>query len=260
MRGRFTPGANDDEWCERRLLARIHGYTVKRLRAEIEPVAARDFLRFLLAWQRVAPDAPDARSGRGRGRGRAARGLRGAGRRLGKRNPAGADRRIRAFLARRSMPGRTDILGQAAAARPQDRRRGSWRHARAHDAHRASRAPQRPALVVALTRHRCRRAQQSCPDRRRLHPRAWRLLLRRVGRGHRPAAYPDGGCAGRVGRFGAGEFRQFRRLARASDALGPAPALRRRQAAPAHRDLRHGRRRPLGAHPPPRRRPARRSR
>ena len=64
MRGRFTPGANDEEWCERRLLARIHRYTVKRLRAEIEPVAARDFLRFLFAWQHVAPDArmegPDA--------------------------------------------------------------------------------------------------------------------------------------------------------------------------------------------------------
>ena len=63
MRGRFTP-AGAEEWCERRLLARVHGYTVKRLRAEIEPVAARDFLRFLLAWQRVAPDArmqgPDA--------------------------------------------------------------------------------------------------------------------------------------------------------------------------------------------------------
>ena len=43
------------EWCERRLLARIHRYTVKRLRAEIEPVAARDFLRFLFGWQRVAP-------------------------------------------------------------------------------------------------------------------------------------------------------------------------------------------------------------
>jgi ATP-dependent helicase Lhr and Lhr-like helicase len=57
MRGRFTPAAIGDEWCERRLLARIHGYTVKRLRAEIEPVAARDFLRFLLSWQRVAPDA-----------------------------------------------------------------------------------------------------------------------------------------------------------------------------------------------------------
>ena len=40
-----------------RLLARIHRYTVKRLRAEIEPVAARDFLRFLFDWQRVAADA-----------------------------------------------------------------------------------------------------------------------------------------------------------------------------------------------------------
>jgi ATP-dependent Lhr-like helicase len=56
MRGRFTPGAEAEEWCERRLLARIHGYTVKRLRAEIEPVAARDFLRFLLGWQRVTAD------------------------------------------------------------------------------------------------------------------------------------------------------------------------------------------------------------
>jgi ATP-dependent Lhr-like helicase len=64
MRGRFSPGASTDEWCERRLLARIHRYTVNRLRAEIEPVAARDFLRFLFEWQRVAPDArmrgPDA--------------------------------------------------------------------------------------------------------------------------------------------------------------------------------------------------------
>jgi ATP-dependent helicase Lhr and Lhr-like helicase len=57
MRGRFTPAAIGEEWCERRLLARIHGYTVKRLRAEIEPVAAREFLRFLLSWQRVAADA-----------------------------------------------------------------------------------------------------------------------------------------------------------------------------------------------------------
>jgi ATP-dependent Lhr-like helicase len=56
MRGRFTPGANTDEWCDRRLLARIHHYTVRRLRAEIEPVAARDFLRFLFAWQHVTDD------------------------------------------------------------------------------------------------------------------------------------------------------------------------------------------------------------
>jgi ATP-dependent Lhr-like helicase len=57
MRGRFTPDAADLEWCERRLLARIHRYTVNRLRAEIEPVEPRDFLRFLFRWQRVAPDA-----------------------------------------------------------------------------------------------------------------------------------------------------------------------------------------------------------
>ncbi|MGH7291497.1 MAG: Lhr family ATP-dependent helicase, partial [Myxococcota bacterium] len=64
MRGKFTPGAADTEWCERRLLARIHRYTVKRLRREIEPVDARDFMRFLFAWQHLAPDAqvsgPDA--------------------------------------------------------------------------------------------------------------------------------------------------------------------------------------------------------
>jgi ATP-dependent Lhr-like helicase len=57
MRGRFTAAATEEEWCERRLLARIHRYTVKRLRAEIEPVQARDFLRFLFDWQRVLPDA-----------------------------------------------------------------------------------------------------------------------------------------------------------------------------------------------------------
>ncbi|WP_024303232.1 DEAD/DEAH box helicase [Pseudogulbenkiania sp. MAI-1] len=64
LRGRFSDDAAEDEWCERRLLARIHRYTVKQLRAEIEPVAARDFLRFLFGWQHVAPDTrmegPDA--------------------------------------------------------------------------------------------------------------------------------------------------------------------------------------------------------
>jgi ATP-dependent Lhr-like helicase len=57
MRGRFTPGAAQDEWCERGLLARINRYTVKRLRAEIEPVPAQDFLRFLLTWQHVEADS-----------------------------------------------------------------------------------------------------------------------------------------------------------------------------------------------------------
>ncbi len=50
MRGRFTPTATETEWCERRLLARIHRYTLKRLRSEIEPVAPADYLRFLFEW------------------------------------------------------------------------------------------------------------------------------------------------------------------------------------------------------------------
>jgi ATP-dependent Lhr-like helicase len=53
LRGRFIPGVNDEQWCDRRLLARIHRYTIRRLRSEIDPVAARDFLRFLFAWQHV---------------------------------------------------------------------------------------------------------------------------------------------------------------------------------------------------------------
>jgi ATP-dependent Lhr-like helicase len=76
MRGAFTPAAQAPattpadrgspapaqpgartEWCERRLLARIHRYTVNRLRREIEPVEPRDFVRFLFEWQRVAPEA-----------------------------------------------------------------------------------------------------------------------------------------------------------------------------------------------------------
>jgi ATP-dependent Lhr-like helicase len=56
LRGRFSPGANDEQWCDRRLLARIHHTTLRRLRAEIEPVAARDFLRFLFAWQHVSEE------------------------------------------------------------------------------------------------------------------------------------------------------------------------------------------------------------
>ncbi len=57
LRGRFTPAgaAGAVEWCDRRLLARIHRYTLNRLRAEIEPVSGADFMRFLFAWQRVDP-------------------------------------------------------------------------------------------------------------------------------------------------------------------------------------------------------------
>jgi ATP-dependent helicase Lhr and Lhr-like helicase len=53
LRGKFRPGAPEIEWCDRRLLARIHRLTINRLRAEIQPVSIAEFQRFLLAWQRV---------------------------------------------------------------------------------------------------------------------------------------------------------------------------------------------------------------
>ena len=70
LRGHFSTNAIDvhapdgvhasaegpDEFCDRRLLARIHKYTLDRLRQEIEPVAARDLMRFLLRWQHLTPD------------------------------------------------------------------------------------------------------------------------------------------------------------------------------------------------------------
>ena len=57
LRGRFSPGLPTEatEWCDRRLLARIHRRTVSRLRAEIEPVTAAELLRFLFAHQHIDP-------------------------------------------------------------------------------------------------------------------------------------------------------------------------------------------------------------
>ena len=54
LRGSFRPGASEVEWCDRRLLARIHRLTLGRLRREIEPVSASEFIRFLFRWQHLA--------------------------------------------------------------------------------------------------------------------------------------------------------------------------------------------------------------
>jgi ATP-dependent Lhr-like helicase len=63
LRGNFTgatsradaPAPHETEWCDRRLLARIHRLTVATLRKQIEPVTAAQFMRWLLRWQHVAP-------------------------------------------------------------------------------------------------------------------------------------------------------------------------------------------------------------
>ncbi|MEA2664603.1 MAG: ATP-dependent helicase Lhr and Lhr-like helicase [Candidatus Eremiobacteraeota bacterium] len=57
LRGRFRPGVEGEQWCNRRVLARIHRLTLGTLRREIEPVTTAEFVRFLFRWQHVAPTA-----------------------------------------------------------------------------------------------------------------------------------------------------------------------------------------------------------
>jgi ATP-dependent Lhr-like helicase len=54
LRGRFT-GLGELEWCDRRLLARIHRMTLEGLRRQIAPVPPEQFIRFLTRWQHVRP-------------------------------------------------------------------------------------------------------------------------------------------------------------------------------------------------------------
>jgi ATP-dependent Lhr-like helicase len=54
LRGQFTDGGAN-EWCERRLLARIHRLTIGALRSQIQPLTAAQFMQWLLRWQHVAP-------------------------------------------------------------------------------------------------------------------------------------------------------------------------------------------------------------
>ncbi len=56
LRGKFTdPHSDQTEWCERRLLARIHRLTLGQLRKEIQSVTPAQFMNWLLHWQHVAP-------------------------------------------------------------------------------------------------------------------------------------------------------------------------------------------------------------
>jgi ATP-dependent Lhr-like helicase len=47
FRGHYDPDVDEEQWCERRLLARIHKYTLQKLRREVEPVSPAAFMRFL---------------------------------------------------------------------------------------------------------------------------------------------------------------------------------------------------------------------
>jgi len=65
LRGRFTGTTDETEFCDRRLLARIHHLTLGALRKQIEPVTAAQFMCWLLRWQHVAPGTQVPGSERG---------------------------------------------------------------------------------------------------------------------------------------------------------------------------------------------------
>ena len=69
MRGNFTSALPWSEahpqWCDRRLLARIHRLTVSTLRKQIEPVTAAQYMRWLLEWQHIAPGTQTTSDERG---------------------------------------------------------------------------------------------------------------------------------------------------------------------------------------------------
>ena len=81
--GQFPPGVDEEEFCDRRILARIHRATVGRLRREIEPVSQASFMRFLFRWQYAADRLANLRRGRTAGRHRQAPGVRDRRRRVG---------------------------------------------------------------------------------------------------------------------------------------------------------------------------------
>ena len=57
LRGSYRQGVEAEEFCDRRILARIHRSTIDSLRSQVEPVPASTFIRFLLDWQHVAPES-----------------------------------------------------------------------------------------------------------------------------------------------------------------------------------------------------------
>ena len=57
LRGNYREGVEGEEFCDRRILARIHRSTIDSLRSQVEPVSPATFIRFLLEWQHVAPEA-----------------------------------------------------------------------------------------------------------------------------------------------------------------------------------------------------------
>ena len=249
MCGRFTPGAAADEWCERALLARINRYTVKRLRAEIEPVSARDFVRFLLAWQHVDPDA--------RMEGPLA--LQEVIEQLeGFEAPAGAWEKE--VLAARLNGYQSSWLDDACRSGRTTWVRLKNGSARANGTVRRT-GPIKSTPIALLPRRHVAMwrtlAENEAPPAVSGHAETVAGCIRQQGASffHDIVAVtgllkvPGGGRSGRARRPRHGECGQLRGFACPAGAVRRAQAVRGSAAQASHGCLRHGRRRPLGHHP-----------
>ena len=152
LRGRFR-GAEDEEWCNRRVLARIHRLTIGTLRREIEPVPVASYARFLYRWQHVTPGRATARRRRHAASDPPARRLRNSRRRVGDARLAEAHRRLQARVSRPAL-----LLGRGDVG-PHLRTSGAGRRTGTHAA-RASDEARADLAVYASQRGRADRAQR----------------------------------------------------------------------------------------------------
>lgn len=116
LRGHFDASLEGEQYCARRLLARIHAQTQNRLRREIEPVTAQDYMRFLIDFHGVTPRTERRGPGGSGASHRAAAGLRGCGLRVGARAVGQSRSRLHLGAARRPVLVRRRRLGAALAA------------------------------------------------------------------------------------------------------------------------------------------------
>ena len=219
LAGTFTPGGSEREWCERRLLARIHRYTVKRLRAEIEPVPARDYLRFLFDWQGVSPDAQregsqalDAVIEQLAGFEAPAAAWEGA------ILPARMTDYEPGLLDDACLSGRVAWARLGAAAKPKSK--GQANGTAEIDADHSVSAQYGLRLGAAARRRTCACERQSA-ESGGVHWRERRLFLRRDRRRHPSPPHAGRGGARRACRRRAGRLGQFWWLARLTNAASP---------------------------------------
>ena len=231
-----SQGQRAEEWCERRLLARIHRLTLGALRREIAPVTAAEFMRWLLAWQHVAPGTQLPGE-----RGtlevlEPAAGLRGAGQRVGAPAAGAPHRRLQPGGSRSPVPDGAGRLGPPVAASRDPRARATRGPPRRPDERGAGDLlrSRRRGLDGAAAPHG-RRSQRRGVEPRRPRdaepaPSIGRVVLRRHRPRHRTAEGRGGNGAVGAGGRRTGHRRRIRQPAGAHRPASGAPATARPKA------------------------------